>query len=269
MARLAQAIYKENCRADSSYEAGDPGKCVSDLAFRGGVYTYDLSELLALVSVPNVFSGRSVISLACLLTLVLYAKFSFWLRFVVREGVAKANTHFSLSFELSDPKNNAVAVSLAAYTLALGLVLYGVLGCVEDQAGWHAANTFGWTAIGAVLLLVSQRINDLVLMPGVKNANLLLENNVAVACLEAGSYLSSGLIVMACVTGSSESFWAGLLLVLIFWSITQAQITRGVMKRTHGLIVWCRPGRAPIAGPCPAAGDPRGAAARLPQVHED
>merc|ERR1712070_1096499 len=43
----------------------------------------------------------------------------------------------------------------------------------------------------------------------------------AIACLEAGSFVSCGLITQACVAGSTDNFWAGLLLTLIYWSIAQ------------------------------------------------
>ena len=55
-ALIVAALYKENCKADTSYAAGDPGNCVLDSTSYDG--THSLSGLLASVSLPNVFSGR-------------------------------------------------------------------------------------------------------------------------------------------------------------------------------------------------------------------
>ena len=226
-ALVLMAIYKRNCKT-SSYQGGEPGTCEVDAQTDTNVEAFRsdarLRELLSTAAVPDVFSGRAAIDLAVFAALVSACKGVFWLRLVLRDGLGAAGRHaasFSISKTLADPHNNAVALSFASYALGSTLVMVGVLDCPDTDAGWLVGNLVGWTAIGAGLMLLSQKINDVVLMRGVQNTACLLDDNVGVACLEAGSHLACGLIIRACVSGGASSFWEGLLLTLVFWALTQ------------------------------------------------
>jgi len=156
-----------------------------------------------------------------LLLLMLVAKFIYFLRFACKGGAANIR-NFSLDAKLGDKDNNAIAISLAAYTFSQGLVVVGVVLCPSDNPGLHAAETLLWTTIGGVLLLFAFAINDCLLLAKISNTEQLLENNVAIACFEGGSFVSCGIILRATLMGGGDYNYAeGLALTVVYWLVSQ------------------------------------------------
>jgi uncharacterized membrane protein YjfL (UPF0719 family) len=205
--------YKENC---------EPATLYTDCLVKA---PDNFAERLGAVSVPNVFSYQVLLNLLILLFLMLFAKLVFFIRFAVKDGISNVRESlriFSLDKTLADPKNNAVAVSLACYTFAQGQTMVGVVYCPNANAGMHGAEVLMWTAIGCVLLMLAFEINDCVLLRKISNTESLVRDNVAVACYEGGSFLSCGLILRATLTGGGDySAGEGLALTAIFWALGQ------------------------------------------------
>lgn len=181
-------------------------------------------ERLGVVSVPNVFTWQVLVNLLLLLLLVGTTKFLYFVRFAVKDGFGKAREHahsFSLDATLGDPKNNSVCISMAAFSFAAGLTIVGVVTCPNPVAGLHAAESLAWIAIGLVLLLLALLINDLVLLHGVHNSDMLIADNVAIATFEAGSFLACGLLLRTTLTGDGYGFADGLALTCLYWALAQ------------------------------------------------
>ena len=104
----------------------------------------------------------------------------------------------------------------------MGLVFVGVLVCPDDDLGMHTGYLLLWTVLGIVFLLVSLLINDVLLARGIKTSAALLDDNLSVALFEAGSFVSSGILLNACVTGGGDAdIGVGLAFTAIFWALAQ------------------------------------------------
>jgi len=113
-------------------------------------------------------------------------------------------------------------VSLAGYMMGQGLVLVGVTTCFDDNLGDHTGLLFAWTAIGCVLMIFSQILNDKLIIMQLDNAAALVEDdNIAVALMEAGQYIATGLVIQATVSGGGGDFSEGLVTTIIFWALSQ------------------------------------------------
>jgi len=179
---------------------------------------------LGVVAVPNVFTWQVLLNLLLLLLLIAFAKLVYFLRFACKDGTGTAAENiksFSLDATLADPKNNAVAVSLAAYTFASGLTIVGIVLCPEENPGLHASTILLWTAIGCALLFVAFVINDFILLIKISNSDMLINNNLAVATFEGGSFIACGIILRATLTGGGYGLAEGLALTVIYWALTQ------------------------------------------------
>ena len=128
---------------------------------------------------------------------------------------------FSLDEYLVSSDNNAVAISLSGYILALAMTLTGVLDCPDANVGFHGLWVITFTALGMLLLLCAQQINARVMLRTIENSQALLDNNIAVACLEAGSFVACGRIMQAVLSGSSDTVEEAFATILLFWSTSQ------------------------------------------------
>ena len=146
---------------------------------------------------PSAPPPQSLLDLLLLLLVILFGKAIFFLRFACKAsgGVGQGIRSFSLDDALADPKNNAIAISLAAYCVAQGLVLTGVAYCPNNNAGIHGGNLVLWTVFGCNLLVLAFGINDFLLLRKISNTVALREDNVAVALFEGGSFIACGLVL--------------------------------------------------------------------------
>ena len=217
---LLASLYSQNCAVGNGLDYFEcwPPKL-------GG----SLGEKLANVAVPDIFDWQSLLDLLMLLAVILFAKGVFFLRFACRNGLANLREgarSFSLDAALADPKNNAIAISLAAYSVAQGLTLVGTARCPNDNAGVHAGNLVLWTTVGCLLLVLAFMINDCLLLRSISNTESLLADNVAIALFEAGSFLSCGFILRGNLLGSgsdtsAEDVGRGIAYIVLYWVITQ------------------------------------------------
>lgn len=215
LALVLMGSYSTNCEPGTLY-----GTCV--------VKDPDsFVERLGEVTIPDVFTWQMVTNLVILLLLMLFAKLMFFLRLASKDGLGSLVTNarsFSLDQTLADPTNNAVAVSLAAFAFSLGLCLTGVVMCPSANPGVHAAEILLWTVIGALLLLLAFLVNDFVLLMKVSNTKALLENNVAVACYEGGSFMACGIILRSTLIGGGYGYAEGIALTVLYWIVSQVML---------------------------------------------
>lgn len=123
-----------------------------------------------------------------------------------------------LKEELFDRGNAALAVSTAGYLFGIVIALGGVL--LGPSAGWQA----DLTAIGLyglmtiAMMLVASWLCEKVLLSRFDNTKEVVEDqNLGTAFVEAGVHIANGLILLAIQQGAGP-WWAG----LVFWALAQA-----------------------------------------------
>ena len=102
-----------------------------------------------------------------------------------------------------------------------GLVMVGVCTCTDDDVGEHAGLLFAWTSIGCGLMLISQYINDKLLVRGLNNTSALLDDNIAVGVMEAGSFIATGVVMYSTMGGSGGDFAEDLGVTVLYWALAQ------------------------------------------------
>ena len=152
--------------------------------------------------------GRSAVYLLEAFVLLVIAKWaytSFYRRVHLKE-------------ELFDKGNAALAVSTAGYLFGIVIALGGVL--LGPSAGWQA----DLTAIGLyglmtiAMMLVASWLCEKVLLSRFDNTKEVVEDqNLGTAFVEAGVHIANGLILLAIQQGAGP-WWAG----LVFWALAQA-----------------------------------------------
>jgi len=168
-----------------------------------------------------------LVDLLALLLLVGACYALFFARVGASYGLAEAR---KLQQRFSDPANDALGCSFAAFTLGSGLIICGVVQCYDRDVGAHARDLAIWTSIGMVLMLLSLLVGDYLLLRRVHNLTSLMENNMAVAALESANFLACGLLVYGVIAGDTgEDFGASLLISVIFWSLAQALLMCSVL----------------------------------------
>ena len=219
-ALVANGVYQQNCsvaEGDSPY-----GECnQKDLpAAAEASVAAGLGERLAHPAVPDIFKLQSCVDILVLLALILGAKLMLRLRYVFRKGLGEAKAQwssFSLDEYLVSRSNSAVAISLAGYIIAVAMALTGVIDCPDDNVGMHGLWVVTYTAFGMLLLFCAQQINNRVLLHSIDNSEALLQDNIAVACVEVGSLVACGRIMQAVLSGSSDSVEEGFATILLYW----------------------------------------------------
>ncbi|KAL3918556.1 MAG: hypothetical protein SGPRY_005970 [Prymnesium sp.] len=209
---LLDNMYPTNC-ATKQYV--DRGECLPPK------YGNDLGDRLVVSALPDFFEWQSLFGLLVLLLLLLVVKGFYQLRFARRLEGRK----FDVDQVLANPNSSAMAVSFAGYCFGQGLVLVGVTTCADNDVGRHIGNLFGWTAIGCILMFLSQFVNDKLIIRRMDNTEEILKDNLAVGIMEAGLYIATGLVVRATMTGAGYSFAESLAITFTFWALSQVLIT--------------------------------------------
>jgi uncharacterized membrane protein YjfL (UPF0719 family) len=125
-----------------------------------------------------------------------------------------------LKEELFAKGNTALAVSTAGYLFGITLALGGVLA--GPSAGWQA-DLQGIAVYGVMtiaMMLVASWLCEKVLLPRFNNTKEVVEDqNLGTAFVEAGVHIANGLILLAIQQGSGP-WWVG----VVFWGLAQAAL---------------------------------------------
>ena len=133
-------------------------------------------------------------------------------------------TRYKINEELTDKNNASVGVALAGYYIALAIAIAGVLQGPGSGDLWKDALMVGiYSLVAIVLLNISALINDKLILYKFDNQKELLEDrNSGTGATMAGSYLATGLIVNAAISGEAVGeWWKGLLACLVFFVLGQ------------------------------------------------
>lgn len=128
-------------------------------------------------------------------------------------------TPYSLNNELTKKDNLAVAITMAGYYMALVAIFIGaMLGPSSDNLLKDIQSVGSYSILGLVLLNLSRFINDRVLLRRFSNIEeLTVEHNIAVASVQFGSYLATGIIAAAAIHGTG----GGVVTTLVFFVLGQ------------------------------------------------
>lgn len=168
----------------------------------------------------QLFDPRAIVYLTIILAVFFLAKKTFdWL------------APYDLNEQLTTADNKAVAVAFGGYLFAVGIVLLSVLQSEEytGSAGSAAiayltdiGATIAWCLGGIGLLHLARLINDKIMFYKFDNVKELVEDqNLGTGAIECGSYIGSGLIVHAALSGQSDSVVDGLITTLMFFALGQ------------------------------------------------
>jgi uncharacterized membrane protein YjfL (UPF0719 family) len=124
----------------------------------------------------------------------------------------------SLREELFDKGNLALAVSTSGYLFGIVIALGGVLS--GPSAGWQAdlqaIALFGVMTIA--MMLIASWLCEKILLPRFNNTKEIVEDqNLGTAFVEAGVHIANGLILLAIQQGAGP-WWVG----VVFWGLAQA-----------------------------------------------
>lgn len=148
---------------------------------------------------------------------LVYLLEAFVLLWIAKAAYTRAYRRVDVKKELFERGNVAVAVSTAGYLLGIIIALGGVLA--GPSAGWRADLTSiaGFGLLTIAMMLVASFLCEKVLLPRFDNTKEVVEDqNLGTAFVEAGMHVANGLIVLAIQQGSGE-MWIG----LVFWALAQ------------------------------------------------
>jgi len=143
-----------------------------------------------------------------------------WIGKLVRDLL----TRYKINEELTNKNNASVGVALAGYYVALAIAIAGVLAGAGTGDLWKDALLVGvYSLVAIVLLNISALVNNKCILYKFDNQKELVDDqNSGTGATMAGSYLATGLIVNAAVSGEAAGeWWKGLLACLIFFALGQ------------------------------------------------
>ena len=157
---------------------------------------------------------------------------AFVLMWIAKFAYTRIYRRVSLKDEIFGRSNSALAVSTAGYLLGIAIALGGVLS--GPSAGWQADLTsialFGLQTVA--MMLVASFTCEKLLLPHFDNTKEVVEDqNLGTAFVEAGLHIANGLILLSIQQGAGP--W---LTGIAFWAIAQV-----VMLLAGLLYEWTTP----------------------------
>ena len=140
---------------------------------------------------------------------------------------------YKLNQQITQIDNKAIAVSFAGFTLSVCIIISGVLNSPSSAAigtptWWitDVGSTALWGIIGAAMLLTSRWFNDKLVLPKFSTKKELLEDqNVGVGAAQAGTYITTALIIRSSIAGADQYGLAmEIALSLVWFSLSLALI---------------------------------------------
>ena len=143
---------------------------------------------------------------ATALSLLVFGRFIF-------EVNAKIFEKYSLTVETVKNDNPAVGIRLASFLLAMVISFLGMVHPSGVSFGEDLNNIFFYGSLAVLFLLVSGFVNDKAILFGFNNTKEVVgEKNMAVAIVEASTYLATAFIMAGALKG-----WEGGFLTAIIW----------------------------------------------------
>ena len=178
------------------------------------------NEILDIGFIWELLDPRSIVYLTVVLLVFYLAKKTFDIL-----------APYDLNHQLTVADNKAVALTFAGYLFSVGVIVLSVLKSEEHKGGAGSVAvayltdlgvTVAWCLFGIVLLHLARLVNDKLIFRKFRNLKELLEDrNLGTGAVECGSYVGSGLIINAALSGESTSVSDAVLSTLLFFVMGQ------------------------------------------------
>ncbi|MFT6103105.1 MAG: uncharacterized membrane protein YjfL (UPF0719 family) [Candidatus Endobugula sp.] len=141
--------------------------------------------------------------------------------FFIANYIYSKKIKYDLKHEIVDNDNNAAAISLAGYLMAISIIFIGGTigpsnGVVQDFIA-----IMSYSFLGIALLYIAHLINDKLILSQFSNAKEIVEDhNVGTGAVQAGSYIASALII----AGATHGEGGGLITTIVFFLLGQTSL---------------------------------------------
>lgn len=136
--------------------------------------------------------------------------------------------------ELTEKDNYAFGISIAGATLALAIMLMGV---VSGEVGMNPANEaflmIGYGALGLALMWITRKVFDHISLPEISIHNQIMQGNTAAALVDAGNMIATAIILRAVMIWVDSHSLLGLLLVIAGFLISQLLLLAATLYRRY------------------------------------
>jgi len=136
-------------------------------------------------------------------------------------------TRYKIDEELTGKNNASIGVALSGYYIGLAIAISGVVTGPGSGNLWTDLLAVAVYSLMAIILLnISALINDKLILYKFSNEKELVEDqNSGTGATMAGSYLATGLIVSAAVSGEATGgWWKGIPACLVFFALGQIML---------------------------------------------
>jgi uncharacterized membrane protein YjfL (UPF0719 family) len=167
-----------------------------------------------IVDILRDIGTRGLLTLAVVLIAV-------WIGKLIRDLL----TGYKIDEEVTGKNNAAVGVELMGYYVGLAIAVSGVVTGPGSGDVWKDLPIIAVYSLAAIILLnISAFINNRLILYKFDNQKELVEDqNAGTGATMAGSYLATGLIIGAAVSGEgSGEWWKGLAPCALFFLVGQA-----------------------------------------------
>jgi uncharacterized membrane protein YjfL (UPF0719 family) len=136
--------------------------------------------------------------------------------------IADRITSFDDDAAIERDKNLAVAIRRFGLYIGICAAMAGVIGTGVRRVDYYYLILDG--AITLVLFFGAHYINDYLIVPNVKNNDLITEGNLPVGFAEAGSYIATGILLNGAFTGDA----GGVFTAVVFFLLGQMTLVGAV-----------------------------------------
>eukprot|EP00656_Telonema_subtile_P056494 TRINITY_DN9033_c0_g3_i2.p1 TRINITY_DN9033_c0_g3~~TRINITY_DN9033_c0_g3_i2.p1 ORF type:complete len:836 (-),score=246.81 TRINITY_DN9033_c0_g3_i2:245-2752(-) len=165
---------------------------------------------------------------------------------------------FKTGNKLLCDSNTAVGISFSGYVAALAMVFLATIGDLDqgeeittakytasgtsdsfsdwsqdewnEVQGENVGGSLAYTLIGMLMLTIARFVNDFVTVGVEEATNIAIKKQNASGILEAGSYVATGMIIAACVSGRGSNWGQDIGTTLIYFVIGQVLYIISVKK---------------------------------------
>lgn len=138
-------------------------------------------------------------------------------------GTKRHGYSYSLANALASDDNKALAVAMAGYMFATGIITWASVSNLSRTDGWlNVANVFAWQVIGIFLLEITRLLTDKVTIPSLSLPDeVIKKRNLAAGIVEGCSYIGSAQIISSSVFGPGRGWGVDLTGVAMWFVIGQ------------------------------------------------
>lgn len=156
---------------------------------------------------------------------------------VILAGMRKlsgAIANVSSHDELTEKDNHAFGISIAGATLALAIMLMGVVsGDVGKNPANEAMLMIGYGGLGLLLMWVTRKVFDHISLPKISIHQQIMDGNIAAAIVDAGNMIATAIILRAVMIWIDSNSWVGLAIVVVGFLISQILLLAATLYRRH------------------------------------